>query len=49
MASGKINIYEGKDLEGVRIAAEASAMVLERTAQVVVPGISTAESDLLAA
>jgi methionyl aminopeptidase len=49
MATGKINIYEGKDLEGVRAAAQASAYVLDRTAQVVVPGMSTADIDMLAA
>lgn len=49
MAQGRINIYTGKDLEGVRAAAYASSLVLDRISKAVVPGMSTAEVDMLAA
>lgn len=49
MSHGKINIYTGKDADGVRNAAYASALVLDRICNAVVPGMTTAELDLLAA
>ena len=49
MSSGRINIYSGKDLDGIRAAARASAIVLDRVANAVAPGMSTAEIDELAA
>ncbi len=45
----KINIYKGSDLEGVRIAAQASAYVLQRLCDAVTPGMSTLDLDRLAA
>jgi len=49
MVQGKINIYSGKELEGIRKAAQASAYVLDKISNAVVPGMTTAEIDLLAA
>ena len=49
MVFGKVNIYSGKDLDGIRLAAYASAQVLDRVANAVVPGMTTAEIDMLAA
>ncbi len=45
----KINIYKGSDLEGVRVAAQASAYVLQRLCDAVTPGMSTLDLDRLAA
>jgi len=45
----KINIYKGADLEGVRVAAQASAYVLKRLCEAVTPGMSTLDIDRLAA
>ncbi len=45
----KINIYKGSDLEGVRVAAQASAYVLKRLCEAVTPGMSTLDLDRLAA
>ncbi len=45
----KINIYKGSDLEGVRVAAKASAYVLQRLCEAVTPGMSTLDLDRLAA
>ena len=45
----KINIYKGSDLEGVRVAAQASAYVLKRLCDAVTPGMSTLDLDRLAA
>ena len=45
----KINIYKGSDLEGVRVAAQASAHVLQRLCDAVTPGMSTLDLDRLAA
>ena len=45
----KINIYKGSDLEGVRVAAQASAYVLQRLCEAVTPGMSTLDLDRLAA
>ena len=45
----KINIYKGSDLEGVRVAAQASAYVLQRLCEAVTPGMSTLDMDRLAA
>ena len=45
----KINIYKGSDLEGVRVAAQASAYVLQRLCDAVTPDMSTLDLDRLAA
>ncbi len=48
MVSGKIRLYEGAELEGVRAAAAASAEVLARLCDAVEPGMSTLDMDHLA-
>ena len=45
----KINIYKGSDLEGVRVAAQASAYVLQKLCDAVTPGMSTLDMVRLAA
>ncbi|MBQ6471870.1 MAG: type I methionyl aminopeptidase, partial [Victivallales bacterium] len=48
MWQGRINIYSGADLDGVRKAAQAAAQVRKRLCDVVTPGITTAQIDMLA-
>jgi methionyl aminopeptidase len=48
MARGKITIYRPDEIAGVRAAAQASATVLARLCDAVIPGMTTAEVDLLA-
>ncbi|OQC13074.1 MAG: Methionine aminopeptidase 1 [Lentisphaerae bacterium ADurb.Bin082] len=48
MVNGKIHLYSQAEVEGVRIAAQASAAVLARLCEAVTPGMSTADLDMLA-
>ena len=48
MGQGRINIYSGADIDGVRKAAQAAAQVRKRLCAVVTPGITTAQIDMLA-
>lgn len=48
MTRGKISIYQPEEIVGVRAAAQASALVLQRLCDAVIPGMTTAEVDHLA-
>ncbi len=49
MGRDTINIYDGPALQGIRSAAGASALVLDRLCNAVRPGMTTADMDMLAA
>lgn len=48
MVRGKIHLYSQREADGVRQAAQASALVLSRLVASVTPGMSTADLDHLA-
>lgn len=48
MSREKITVYSDAEVAGIRVAAQASAYVLDRIAHAVVPGMSTLEVDQLA-
>jgi len=48
MSRDRITIYNEQEIAGIRVAAEASAYVLDRIAHAVIPGMSTLEVDQLA-
>ena len=48
MSREKTIIYKEHEIEAIRVAAQASALVLDRIANAVVPGMSTLEVDNLA-
>ena len=48
MANGRIHLYSPAEADGVRLAAQASAIVLSRLCEAVTPGMTTADLDRLA-
>jgi methionyl aminopeptidase len=48
MANGRIHLYSPAEADGVRLAAQASAIVLARLCEAVTPGMTTADLDRLA-